>query len=152
MMLRLAVGVLCFSWTASACECVGIRDQQASSSAAFAIFEGVVTEIHHFESEEQRKASSRTLVTFTVSQSWKGPVGTTIRIHAWERAMMCESYTFEVGRRYVVYAIQQDKENGWADQYPAGTKILAVGDCILRIRQDADAEVRLLGKARENLR
>jgi hypothetical protein len=57
----------------------------------------------------------------------------------WERALMCESYTFAVVRRYVVYAIQQDKEGEWADQYPAGTKILASGDCIMRVRQDANS-------------
>ena len=64
--------------------------------------------------------------------------------------MMCDSFKFEVGRRYVVYALQHDKENGWADQYPKGTLILSIGNCILRVRPDADAEVKLLGKAREN--
>jgi hypothetical protein len=61
---------------------------------------------------------------------------------------MCDSYQFELGKRYIVYAIQQDKENGWADQYPAGTKILAVGDCILRIVTDLPAEENLLGAGR----
>ncbi len=63
---------------------------------------------------------------------------------------MCDSYKFELGRRYIVYAIQVDKEGGWADQYPTGTKILAIGDCILRVRQDVNAEAKLLGKARES--
>ncbi len=63
---------------------------------------------------------------------------------------MCDSYKFSIGRRYVVYAIQQDKEGGWADQYPAGTQILATGGCTLRIREDANAEARRLGKPREN--
>jgi len=61
---------------------------------------------------------------------------------------MCDNYKFEVGRRYIVYALQQDKESGWANQYPAGTKILTIGACILRIRTDADAEVKLLGRGR----
>jgi hypothetical protein len=54
---------------------------------------------------------------------------------------MCDSYTFELGHRYVVYAIEQD-ESGFADQYPRGTRILGVGDCILRIREDVEQEAR----------
>ena len=62
---------------------------------------------------------------------------------------MCNSYVLELGHRYIVYAIQQDSEQGWADQYPAGTKILGVGGCILRIREDIRAEASKLGKSRK---
>jgi hypothetical protein len=117
---------------------------------AFAVFEGTVTDIYHFENEEQRKLYSRTLVTFKIARSWKGPSGSSIQVHVWERAMMCGSYKFELGRRYVAYALQNDKEVGWADKYPNGTKILVIGECVLRVRQDADAEAGLLGKSREN--
>ena len=60
---------------------------------------------------------------------------------------MCNSYKFELGKRYVVYASQDDKQIGWADQYPTGTKILSIGVCF-RVRQDVHAEVRRLGKSR----
>jgi hypothetical protein len=63
---------------------------------------------------------------------------------------MCDSYLFEVGKRYIVYAIEQDKEAGWADRYPAGTNILSVGACILRIRTGSDvaAEAKSLGRGK----
>ena len=147
-MRRLAILALCFPWLGVACSCVELQQSQARS-AAYVVFDGVVTDIHYFETEEQQRTSSRVLVTFAVSQSWKGPVGLEMRIHAWERALMCDSYTFEIGHRYLVYAIRQDKEGGWADQYPTGTKILSVGSCVLRIREDIEDEVKRLGKSRK---
>lgn len=148
MIQRFAVTFFMLTTLGRACECVGDISQPTARSVAFAIFDGIVTDIHHFENEEQRKLASRELVTFKVSQSWKGPVGSTIQIHAMEKPLMCEGYTFEVGKRYVVYALERDKEGGWADQYPAGTKILVIGDCILRVRNDAAAEAKRLGKSR----
>ena len=145
-MRRLVLLALCLPWLGFACSCAS-PEQQWARRGAYAVFDGVVTDIHYFESPEQREMSSRTLVTFAVSRRWKGPVGAEIKIHAWERALMCDSYTFEVGHRYVVYAIQQDKEGGWADQYPKGTQILSVGGCILRIREDVDAEAKRLGRS-----
>jgi hypothetical protein len=147
-MRRLAILTLCLPWLGMACDCVE-QEQPQARRAAYAVFDGTVTEIHYFETEAQQRTSSRVLVTFAVSRSWKGPVGPKIKIHNWERALMCDSYIFEVGHRYVVYAIQQDKEGGWADQYPAGTKILSVGGCILRIREDVEAEAKRLGQSRK---
>jgi hypothetical protein len=149
MIFRLAAVLFCLSGLVRACSCVE-QSQESARSAAYAIFDGTVTDVHHFESEEQRKQYSRTLVTFKLTQSWKGPGGSYIQVHAAERALTCDSYKFELGRRYIVYALQVDKESGWADQYFPGTKILVIGDCILRVRQDVDAEAKLLGKAREN--
>ncbi len=149
MIWRLASTLFFLSGLARACTCIELA-QDVARSEAFAIFDATVVDVHHFENEEQRKTYSRVLVTFKISQSWKGPDGPSIQVHAWERAMMCDSYKFEPGRRYIVYALQHDKENGWADQYPAGTKILGIGNCVLRVRQDADVEAKLLGKAREN--
>ena len=148
MIVRLAVAVFCLSALVRACSCVE-SSQDSARSAAYAIFEGTVTDIHHFEDEEQQKTYSRVLVKFNTSQIWKGPKASSIDIHAWERALMCDSYKFELGRRYIVYALQIDKEGGWSDQYPAGTKILTVGNCILRIRRDTDVEAKLLGNAHE---
>lgn len=147
MILRLVVVLFCLSGLVKACSCVELS-QDAARSAAYAIFDGTVTNIHYFENEEQRKVSSRTLVTFKVARTWKGPVGSSIQVHAAERALMCDSYKFELGQHYIVYAIQVDKESGWADLYPEGTKVLDVGGCILRIRQDVEAEAKLLGKTR----
>lgn len=149
MIFRLACALFCLSGLVRACSCVE-QSQDSARSGAYAIFEGTVTDVHYFENEEQRKQYSRTLVTFGITQSWKGPGGSSIQVHASERTLMCDSYKFEIGRRYIVYALQVEKESGWADQYPPGTKILVIGDCILRVRQDVDTEAKLLGKARES--
>ena len=119
----LLVAFFAVQYLASACSC-GEVSQQAARTAAYAVFDGTVTDIHYFDNEKQREISSRVLVTFKIAKSWKGPMGSTMQVHVMERALMCDSYKFELGRRYVVYAIQQDKEGGWADQYPAGTQIL----------------------------
>jgi hypothetical protein len=138
--------LFCLCGLVKACSCVE-QTQETARSVAYAIFDGTVTDIHYFENEDQRKIASRTLVTFRVARSRKGPVGSSIQVHASDRALMCDSYKFELGQRYLVYAIQVDKENGWADSYPTGTQILVIGDCILRVRQDVNAEAKLLGKA-----
>jgi hypothetical protein len=143
--------ILClFAPLGFGCEC-GLVSQPEAFRLAKAVFDGVVVNVHHFENEEQRKMFSRVLVTIKVNEHWKGNVKSTIKVHAWERAIMCDSYKFEQGKRYIVYAIEQDSEGGWwANQYPKGTKILAVGDCILRIAADADVphEAKLLGKGK----
>jgi hypothetical protein len=129
------------------CECALVSQPQAFGMAK-AVFDGVVLDIHHFENAENQKVVSRVLVKIRVNEYWKGDASTTINVHAWERAIMCDSYKFELGKRYIVYAIEQDKENGWADQYPKGTRILALGACILRIAREKDVpfESKLLGK------
>jgi hypothetical protein len=142
-MWRLALLFLCGSFSASPCQTIELS-QGETFKLASVVFDGTVTAVHHFEPEEERKFASRTLVTFSVSRRWKGTVGSTIQIHVWERAMGCEqSYTFEAGRRYVVYAGLFDKEGGWADQYPKGTKILM----LRRVAEDLDREAKRLGKA-----
>ena len=148
-MRRAILALFFLPWLGMACSCVALPQAQ-SFSAAYAVFDGVVTDIHYFESEERRGSFSRVLVTFAVSRSWKGPVDKKIQVHAWERALMCDSYLFEVGHRYMVYAIQQDKEGGWADQYPSGTKILSIGNCILRIREDIAVEAFILGASQKS--
>ena len=103
-MRRLSVLFICFPWLAGACSCV-YPNQPNAREAAYAVFDGVVTDVHYFKSEQD----GRTLVTFDISRSWKGSVGSTIKVHAEERALMCDSYVFELGHRYIVYAIQQDR-------------------------------------------
>jgi hypothetical protein len=143
---RIVTILFCLCGLVKACSCVE-QTQDTARSVAYAIFDGTATGIRYFEDEEQRKVSNRTLVTFKVARRWKGPVGSSIQVHASDRALMCDSYKFELGQRYIVYALQVDKENGWADSYPPGTQILVIGDCILRVRQDVNAEAKLLGKA-----
>src|SRR6476659_6868908 len=143
-MWRLVLLLFCMPFSGSPCEFIELS-QGETFKLSSVVFEGTVTAVHHFDTEEQRKLSSRTLVTFSVSRRWKGAAESKIQIHAWERGMAwCEqSYIFEAGRRYVVYASLLDKEGGWADQYPKGTKILK----LRRAAEDPDQEAKRLGKA-----
>jgi hypothetical protein len=140
MICRLAVALFCMSGLASACTCVEIS-QDAARSAAYAIFEGTVTEIHHFEAEGPKRPYTQARITFKIAQSWKGPSGSSLQVYIWGPAACGGSYEFGLGRRYIVYA----------DQYPAETKSLALGieACAPRIRRDTAFEARLLGKSRE---
>jgi len=119
------------------CSCVQVS-QTAAFRNAKAVFDGEVKDVHYFDSPDKPGGGVRVLVTFDVSRQWKGAVRSTVQVHAWERALMCDSYLFKVGERYILYAVEQDKENGWADKYPSGTRILAIGDCILRVRTGDD--------------
>jgi hypothetical protein len=56
---------------------------------------GKVTNMHYFENEEKREQYSRTLVTFKITQSWKGPGGTSIQVHASERALISRKLKVE---------------------------------------------------------
>ena len=58
MILRLVVVLFCLSGLVKACSCVELS-QDAARSAAYAIFDGTVTNIHYFENEEQRKGYAR---------------------------------------------------------------------------------------------
>jgi hypothetical protein len=147
-MWRLAIALLCCPVLPAACNCV-TQPQSRARSQAFVIFEGVVTGIEHVD--PPKAASDRTLVTFSVSRKWKGAVGKEVKVHAAQRALLCDSYTFETGQRYIVYAVRIDKESGWNDKYPAGTKIISVGDCILRIRKDIAEESKRLGKSQTRI-
>ena len=131
------------------CSCVEVS-QPESFRYAKAVFDGTVVDVRHFEPEDKRGTCSRVLVTFKVSRQWKGGVHSTIKVHAVERSLMCDSYVFLQGERYIVYAIETDSEGGWADQYPRGSKILSIGDCVLRIQtgNKISPESKLLGKSK----
>ena len=143
-MLRVAILLIGLAGACCACSCIYLSQPEARERA-YIVFDGVATDVHYFKNEED----GRTLVTFDVSRAWKGPIGPKVKVHADEHALMCDSYVFKVGHPYIVYAIQQDSEGGWADQYPTGTKILGVGGCILRIREDVEIEASKLGKSRK---
>jgi hypothetical protein len=144
-MLRLAILSFCIPFAASPCTRMDLTQGNALNFSSF-VFEGVVTGIHHFEPEQEQSAHSRTLVTFNVSRIWKGSVGATIQIHVWERATGCElSYTFELGRRYSIYASRTPSEVGWADAYPKRKQILQ----LVRVVEDTESEAKILGKPRK---
>jgi hypothetical protein len=128
----------------SACECVDVGTERAKA-AAEVVFDGVATDIQYLDPPELRRNLSRVVVTFSVSRKWKGPVKTRIQVHDLEVSLMCDSYSFELGHEYIVYATLMNKDvAGFGNLYPTGTTILSTGAC-MRIREDIDVERKNLG-------
>jgi hypothetical protein len=69
-MWRLAILPFCVPLFAYGCSVVELPEKTLFAYSSV-VFEGTVTEVRHFESEEQRSLHSRTLVTFSVSRKWK---------------------------------------------------------------------------------
>lgn len=145
----------------SACECIEIPQRDAFKGA-LVIFRGKVKEIEHMtllEALDPRtgKLEARpplqddhTIVTFDVDAGWKGPVTPIMKVHATVKGSVCPGYTFQEGKRYVVYAVDFPNPN-W-DKLRRLAKEAAVydiPDCPLRVRTDVEGESKLLGKARE---
>lgn len=71
MKWKLLLAFSAVQYLASACSCVKVSQKDARA-AAYAVFDGTVTDIHYFEDEKDREISSRVLVTFKIAKSWKG--------------------------------------------------------------------------------
>ena len=147
--MRVVGILLTLAQFAYGCSCIE-ASQSESFRYAKAVFDGTVIDVQKFEPQDQRAFVSRVLVTFKVSKQRKGSVHSTIKVPAVEPNLMCGGYSFLQQERYVVYAMEIDSEFGWADQYPSGSKILSIGDCVLRVQtgNKISAESKLLGKSK----
>jgi hypothetical protein len=108
------------------CTVIDLVPQPQYFKLSSVVFDGIVTNVRHFDSGERQELSGRTLVSFKVSRGWKGKIRSNVEIHSLKLATECDaSYSFEIGRRFIVYATKRNADdNFWGDQYPKGTKIL----------------------------
>jgi len=58
-------------------------------------------------------------------------------------------YTFQEGKRYVVYAVDFPIELDKLRRLAKGAAVYDIPDCPLRVRTDVEGESKLLGKGRE---
>ncbi len=101
--LALALFLLASAERSFACSCVASLEPekkqiQNAFNGSTAIFSGEV-----FEISESSADKSSLLVKFKVAKSWKGELKNEIIITTNKESSMC-GYSFEVGKKYLVYA------------------------------------------------
>lgn len=108
--LNLALALLVFCCAAAlhqptvtyACSCVPPAAPIAARDGATAVFAGTVSGIARSD-----PTSGGLLVTFDLSQTWKGPEGPQLTIATSDNSASC-GFEFTQGEEYIVYAFAQD--------------------------------------------
>jgi hypothetical protein len=85
-----------------ACSCVQPGPPAEASAGAAAVFAGTVSSI-----SPAGPNGGSLLVTFDLSQSWKGPEGPQLTITTADNSASC-GFEFAQGEEYLVYALPQD--------------------------------------------
>ncbi|OHA86318.1 MAG: hypothetical protein A3A90_01880 [Candidatus Zambryskibacteria bacterium RIFCSPLOWO2_01_FULL_35_19] len=86
-----------------ACSC-GPSTVQENVKWADVIFAGEATKVEYIEADSDALDEPRIIVTFTVSQFWKGDVRKTIILHTTYNKYSCGGYYFEESQKFIVYA------------------------------------------------
>jgi hypothetical protein len=139
------------------CECIELTVADAFKHAAV-VFQGTVVQIDHLNPIQPpdaidgqhgpvalvpmpRSVNDQTLVTFSVTTAWKGPVTEAMKVFAVARPSMCDGYRFQPKVEYIVYASKNLDQN-WKELQPfkKGAFVYDVADCPLRVRTDVAAE------------
>lgn len=94
--------VLALPSTALACSCVAEVGKRALPFAA-AMFTGKATKVE-FLAPDDRRTEPPILVTFEVSQVWKGPVRKVLSLRTTYNKWTCHGYYFQEGKTYLVTA------------------------------------------------
>jgi hypothetical protein len=139
-----AVIILVSVQAAKACTCVAVPQKEIFRSSA-AVFDGKVTFISYVNEfpgpAEFPTTYRQALVAFEVIEYWKGKVGKSAELLAWNHDFACGGgYTFEIGQRYVVYA-----RNGIGTEKDT----LSGTGCNQRIEKNFVIERKLLGRGRK---
>lgn len=94
---------ICSTIVAIACD-----KQQLTPSEAFKdadiVFRGKIENLRYLDNPKTSKAEPRVIVTFTVLESWKGTVDTTITIHTTHNKFSCNGFVFQTSKEYLVYS------------------------------------------------
>ncbi|MFA6106919.1 MAG: hypothetical protein WC745_04600 [Patescibacteria group bacterium] len=89
-----------------ACECAPASIDSALSNSD-AVFAGKVSKIEYLDNPEQISPEPRTVVTFDVSQWWKGSDEKQAVLHTVHNTFTCNGYWFKDNEEYLVYASRQ---------------------------------------------
>lgn len=153
--------ILCVSLGAtlvSASDCIAVSQRDAFRHATL-VFQGKVLNIEDVgviadKAPDEKTAPLRLdlngpqIVTLVAIRAWKGPVTGVVRIFGFRHPPQGDSYTFSLGKEYIIYTLGEVGEH-WAPlrQISGDLPIYDIGMCILRIRTDLANESRLLGKS-----
>ena len=119
---------------AFACRCA-LPFVENALSGSDAVFAGKVSKLKYLDDPQQASPEPRVIVTFDVSQWWKGSNGKQAVLHTVYNTFTCNGYWFEDNEEYLVYASK--KEDGtFGTSFCRRTNILA----------QATEDLALLGK------
>ncbi|MET0553882.1 MAG: hypothetical protein ABW221_12640 [Vicinamibacteria bacterium] len=96
----LTLAALLCAQPARACSCSG-EFTQKSVDQAVAVFAGTVTDVQFLEPDAPR-IEPKILVTFDVSEIWKGPQQGTLRLRTVFNKFSCSGEAYQRGDRYFV--------------------------------------------------
>lgn len=68
------------------------------------VFRGVVDNLQYLDHPEKSETEPRIIVTFRISEVWKGPADKILTIHTTHNKTTCNGYVFKAGEEYLVYA------------------------------------------------
>jgi hypothetical protein len=68
------------------------------------IFVGEVTKIEYVDGMNIKNGEPRIIVTFSVSDYFKGDQGETVVLHTYRNRISCAGFVFEKNKKYVVFA------------------------------------------------
>ena len=126
--------------SAAACTCVSAAKETAVSQMrdVALVFKGTVVESKLLP-EHPEVHRARYAVTFRVERYWKGSPAAKVTLFDVSPGTDCQEFGFEVGKQYLVYALQSEAndfrlENGrllwaWTDVLPAGAAMLQATAC-----------------------
>jgi hypothetical protein len=122
---------LCLAVSAvSACDCIGPK-VHTELDRSDAVFRGVVTDVRELPTRPDMDRA-RYVVTFSVSEYWKGEPGRKITLHVLAPRPDCNGADFEAKKEYIVFAESRTADDvrikgtlwfGWLDLLPPGTQI-----------------------------
>ncbi len=92
---------------AFACDCT-LASIEGALSSSDAVFTGKVSKIEYLDNPLQKSPEPRTIVTFNVSQWWKGSNEKQAVLHTVHNYFTCNGFWFKENEEYLVYASKQD--------------------------------------------
>ncbi len=137
--LTLIIFCLFEAQTAYGCSCAPAPSPRRALREAAAVFVGEVISKEVFDIKDEFGTQPIVRVRFRLSRIWKGVEGSEAVVHTSAFEPAC-GYTFEQGRKYLVYA--------YPDHWKLG--VLATGICNRTRRiESAAKDLRAIGRGRE---
>lgn len=141
------IGILLVAGNLFACDKRQLAPSEALAEADV-VFRGVVDNLFYLDHPEKSEIEPRIVVTFKVSEVWKGTADKIVTIHTTHNKSTCNGYVFKAGEEYLVYS----RYNRRADNFLA--KLFAPETPTLGIKiyggtkpiSNAAEDVKVLGK------
>jgi hypothetical protein len=143
---------------ADAQECGESPKPEIAFRKAALVFRGVVRRIEDPSAIEPidpatgklniQPVSGFKIVTFQVSEVWKGRMTAMVQLFVFERPPTGGGFIFQQGGDYVVYALDVVNQRApMVEKYSTRSKVYGLGlGCVMRVRRDVNVEAKQLDR------